>query len=76
MKTKPRRSRLPVRSRSKPPARCCPTCRSQQYRWPGTDEYVCLCTKIAPIRLDLPFSLPIRPPTARWPGTPQPQPAA
>lgn len=71
MKTKPRNSRLPVRSRMKPATPRCPRCRGQQYPWPG-GEMVCPgCTPIAPVRLVLPFSLPIHPPTARWP-----QPAA
>ena len=50
----------------------CPTCNRLMYRWHG-GEWVCAdCTPIAPVRLDLPMSLPIRPPSARWPQHPQP----
>jgi hypothetical protein len=49
-----------------------PMCRKSgqaKVPWPGTNETVCGCTQIAPIaRLMLPFSLPILPPSARWPG--------
>lgn len=46
----------------------CPKCRKRMLRWAG-DEWICPdCAAIAPLRLELPFSLPIMSPSARWPG--------